>query len=182
MPAEHALGLDPLTVLPLREPPPHQPPVLRPRPLATGPPAVQGDRRRPNAGLPPGHLVVVFGVVALVRQHPDPPGQANRLVDQVGEQRTLVGRAAADFGGGDEVALGVAGGRQQHEPLAAVTLGAAAVVVAGGVAALQAGGIDGEFRLGADQAAQAGAAERPPLELAEAPLLRSRCSALHSVE
>ena len=122
--------------------------------------------------------MVLFGVVGRVGQHPVPRRVAGGLVDQVGEQRRLVGRPDADFGRGQQVALGVAGDRQKDVAPHAEALGLiAAGVVAGGVAAVQARAVHGAGGPRADQAAQAGAAEGATLELAEPPFCRRRCSA-----
>jgi hypothetical protein len=121
--------------------------------------------------------MVVLGVVGLVGQDAVPAGVPGGLVDDVGEQRRLVGGADADLGRRQEVALRVADDRQQDEAPRAAAPGQAAGVVAGGVAGVQAGGVDGGGGPLADQAAQPGAAEGLALELAEPPFLRSRRSA-----
>ena len=177
MPTEGALRLPALPVLAPVEAPPQLPPVLRLRPLPATAAAVDRDQRRPDPVVVAALLVVVFGVVGGVAEYPVPPRVASRLVDDLGERGGLVGRPDADLGAGEEVALGVAGNREQDVPPHAEPLALAAGVVAGGVAAVQARAIDGRRGLLPDQAAQAGAAEGLALELAEPPFWRSRRSA-----
>ena len=178
VPGEGTLHLPALAVDAAVEAPLHLPAVLGLGPLAAVAPAV--ERADGGADLPvlAAQPVVVLGVVGGVGQHPVPAGVPGGLVDNVGEQRRLVGRADADLGSGQQVTLDVAGDLQEDIAAHGEALGlVAAGVVAGGVAAVQAGAIDGGRGPLADQAAQPGAAERPALELAEPPFLRSRCSA-----
>jgi len=186
VPAEGALHLPALAVDPavprpaalLAEALDHLPAVLGPGPLAALAAAVDRDDRGADVPVLAAQPVVVLGVVGGVGQHPVPAGVPGGLVDNVGEQRRLVGRADADLGSGQQVTLDVAGDLQEDIAAHGEALGlVAAGVVAGGVAAVQAGAIDGGRGPLADQAAQPGAAERPALELAEPPFLRSRCSA-----
>jgi hypothetical protein len=176
VPAEGALHLPPLPVLAPVEPAAHLPAVLTPRPLPAPAPAVDRDDGGADGVIDATEFVVAFGVVGGVRQDAV-PADLRHLVDEVGEQGGLVGRADADLGGGDEVALRVAGDRQQDVPPHAVALALAAGVVGRGVAAVQAGAVDGGLGALADQAAQAGAAQGLPLEPADPPFLRSRRSA-----
>jgi hypothetical protein len=118
--------------------------------------------------------VVVLAVEGGVGQHPVPGHPQRRLGHGRAELGGVIGRAEADGGCGEEVALGVADGGELGPGRGAVLAAGALEEVAGGVAALQAGGVDGRRGLLADQAALLGARGGLEEEQDELPFFTSR--------
>lgn len=184
--AERALGLPPLAVHPLvpgtrgpgPEVPRHLVAVRAPDRTGATAPAEHRDHGRADAQAVPREPVVVFRVERGVGQHPVPPhAQEGGREQNRRELRGVVGRAEGDGRPGEEVRVGVAGGRQLGVRPGGVLALRAGDEVPGRVAGVQPGGVDGGGRLLGDQAGVARGRDGAAEEVEEDPPFSSRPSA-----
>jgi hypothetical protein len=176
VPGERTLGLPAMLVLPVREPAVHLaavPGLRRRRAAAT----IERDDGRADAKPFAAQAVVGFAVVGAVGEQAIREHGQRRLLQGRFELRAVVAGAAADRGGGEEVAGRVADDRELSPEGRGIALPAAQGEVARNAAAVETGGVDGGLGLLADQAAidcgRGGAMQEDD----EVPLFRSRFSA-----
>jgi hypothetical protein len=153
-PREDAFGLPTLAELPAMKAADHLSSIALPGPLARAS-AVEGDYRRADAQMFPGHAVVGFRVIAAVAQQAvDVQVPACRQHRRRKERRIVTGPDARG-GGGDQVGGVVADDRELGMlgmAVTAVAVALAAGVMGGAQRRRQTRGIDARFGLEFDQA------------------------------
>jgi hypothetical protein len=138
---------------------------------------VDRDDRRAGAQILPRQSVVLLGVECGVGQHAVPEDQKRRQEQDRGELRGVVGRAGGDEGRGDEVRVGVEGGRQLRPGAGGVLALGAGDEVTRGVPTVEAGGINGDGRLFGDQSGLECRRDGAFEQVDEGPPFSSRASA-----